>query len=683
MKILIVDDLKLNRYMLGTLLGKSGYEYISAANGEEALEKLRSEKVDLVISDIQMPVMDGFRLCREVKLDEKLKETPVIFYSATFFEEKDKELAYKVGADMFIKKPDEMNGLLDIIQNMVNITEDKQKLKHDEEGLADEKEILKLYSERVFSKLEKKTLDLQREISEHKRIKDALHESEKRYRAVVEDIPSMICRFLPNGKLTFVNNTFCKYFNKTEAELIRQVFFRFHEATGPGNTLRDLMSLTNENPIITTELKRTDSNGKIQWQEWTDRAIFDENGLLTEYQSVGRDITENKFAMEEKAKLEKQLQQAQKMEAIGTLAGGIAHDFNNILSAIIGYTDLAAMKVEKDAAVKSDLDEVLIASARAEALVKQILAFSRQSEQEKKPVQVKLIAQEALKLLRSSLPSTIEIRENLQSNSLVISDPTQIHQVFMNLCTNAGHAMRENGGFLTVDIVDVEIDAGTASKYPDILPGPFLKLAISDTGHGMTPDVQERIFDPFFTTKEKGEGTGMGLSVVHGIVTGSGGTITVYSEPEKGTTFNVFLPAVISTAKKVTRIESPLPTGTERILLVDDEPTLLDIGKQMLASLGYQVETRNSSIEALALFKARPDRFDLIITDMTMPHLTGDKLAKEMMATRSGIPVILCTGFSPRIDEKRTMEMGIRAFVTKPIIKKVIAETIRTVLDKK
>jgi len=683
MKILVVDDLKLNRYMLETLLSKNGHECISAENGEKALEKLRAEKVDLVVSDIQMPVMDGFRLCREVRLDDKLKEIPVIFYSATFIEERDKELAYKVGADMFVKNPEEMNGLLDIIQNVISTTEDRQKLKHVEKSPADEKEIHTLYSERVFSQLEKKTQDLQREISEHKRIKDALYESEKRYRAVVEDIPSMICRFLPNGKLTFVNNTYCKFFNKAETELIGQTFFRFNKDAGQDNAHRILMSLTMENPIITTERMQTDSNGRTQWQEWTDRAIFDENGLLTEYQSIGRDITENKLAQEEKVKLEKQLQQAQKMEAIGTLAGGIAHDFNNILSAIIGYTDLAAMKVEKDAAIKKDLDEVLIASARAEALVKQILAFSRQSEIEKKPVPVKLIAQEALKLLRASLPTTIEIRENLQSNSLVISDSTQIHQVLMNLCTNAGHAMRENGGNLKVDLVDVTLDAEFTSNYPDMLPGLFLKLAISDTGHGMTADVQDRIFEPFFTTKEKGEGTGMGLSVVHGIVIRSGGIITVSSEPEKGATFNVFLPAVTSAAKKETRSESPLPSGTERILLVDDEPALLDIGKQMLASLGYQVETRISSIEALELFKARPDRFDLIITDMTMPHLTGERLAKEVMAIRSGIPVILCTGFSSMIDEKRTTEIGIRALVTKPIKKKVIAETIRTVLDKK
>ena len=389
---------------------------------------------------------------------------------------------------------------------------------------------------------------------------------------------------------------------------------------------------------------------------------------------------EKEVTIKKLSETQKKLQQAQTMQAIGTLAGGIAHDFNNILSAIIGYTELALMK-SKGHVIQEYLLKVLIASGRATDLVRQILTFSRQGGKvENKPLQVKLIVKEVLKLLRPSLPTTIEIYENIHSDSLVLADPTQIHQILMNLCTNAAHAMRE-GGILEVGLADLSLDSAFTSKHPEIEPGLFIRLIISDTGHGMTPDVLNQIFDPFFTTKASGEGTGMGLAVVHGIVKSHGGAITVYSEPEKGTTFNVFFPVIKREAQEETRIEETLPTGTERILFVDDDLPLVSIGKDILESLGYQVESRTSSIEALELFKAMPEKFDLVITDMTMPNLRGDQLAKQLMEVRPDIPVILCTGFSPEINEEKSQSIGIRAFVFKPLLKYDMAKTIRKVLD--
>jgi signal transduction histidine kinase len=387
-----------------------------------------------------------------------------------------------------------------------------------------------------------------------------------------------------------------------------------------------------------------------------------------------RDIREQK-------KLEAQLQQAQKMEAVGTLAGGIAHDFNNILSAIMGYAELALDSVERETQLYENLQEVFHAGNRAKDLVKQILTFSRQTEQERKPTQVKLIVDEALKLLRSSLPTTIEIHRDIQSNGLVMADPTQIHQILMNLCTNADHAMREKGGTLEVNLENVELDTGFTADQPDMKPGAYLNLTVSDTGCGMPPQVRERIFDPFFTTKEVGEGTGMGLSVVHGIVGSYGGTITADSEPGQGSTFKVYLPIIERREKPQATKEDSIPTGSERILFVDDEPALANVGKLILESLGYNVETRTSSIEALELFKNQPDRFDLVITDMTMPNMTGEDLAQELMCTKPNIPIILCTGFSAKIDEQKASAMGIRAFVLKPIVRRGIATTVRKVLD--
>jgi CheY-like chemotaxis protein len=273
------------------------------------------------------------------------------------------------------------------------------------------------------------------------------------------------------------------------------------------------------------------------------------------------------------------------------------------------------------------------------------------------------------------------MRQNIQSDALVLADPTQIHQVLMNLCTNADHAMREKGGVLEAKLENVELDADFTAGHPDMKPGAYLNLTVSDTGHGMPPDVLERIFDPFFTTKETGEGTGMGLSVVHGIVGSYGGAITAYSEPGQGSTFKVYLPIIETRKEAHIGPEESIPTGSERILFVDDESVLVNMGKQIFESLGYDVATRTSSIEALELFKNQPDRFDLVITDMTMPNMTGEDLAQELMRIKPNIPIILCTGFSAKIDDQKASAQGIRALVLKPIVKREIATTVRKVLD--
>jgi PAS domain S-box-containing protein len=404
--------------------------------------------------------------------------------------------------------------------------------------------------------------------------------------------------------------------------------------------------------------------------------IFDSDKKIIGVILIFRDVTE-------KIKLQKQIIQSQKMEALGTLAGGIAHDLNNILSAIMGYTELALDSVEQDSQLYNNLQEVFHAGNRAKDLVKQILTFSRQTELDRKPIQVRHIVNEALKLLRSSLPSTIEVRRNIQSDALVMADPTQIHQILMNLCTNAEHAMREKGGVLTVELQDVELDENFTASYPNMKPGAHINLTVGDTGHGMPPDVLERIFDPFFTTKETGDGTGMGLSVVHGIIGSYGGVITDYSKPGQGSTFKVYLPIIERHKEPRAEVEESIPTGCECILFVDDEPALANLGKQTLESLGYDVEIRTSSIEALKLFKNQPDRFDLVITDMTMPNMTGEDLAQELMRIKPNIPIILCTGFSAKIDDQKASAMGIRAFVLKPIVKQAIATTVRKVLDEK
>jgi PAS domain S-box-containing protein len=384
----------------------------------------------------------------------------------------------------------------------------------------------------------------------------------------------------------------------------------------------------------------------------------------------------------ERENIESQLRQAQKMEAIGTLAGGIAHDFNNILGAISGFTELTLQSVPRDSQEYYNLRQVLKAGERARDLVKQILVFSRRTAQARRPLQVGSIIKEAIKLLRASLPTTIEIQPKLAAPSaLVLADPTQIHQILMNLGSNAAHAMREDGGLLKIDLAEVYLDSGDQVKHPDLTPGPYVRLTVRDTGKGMDQEVMGRIFEPFFTTKEVGEGTGMGLAVVHGIVKSSGGEITVSSQPEQGTTFTILLPKVAGEVVTASAAPAPLPTGGDSILFIDDEEMLVNMTREMLKKLGYQVVAQTSSLEALRLFQAQPEKFDLVITDQTMPHMTGMQLAQEFRHLRPDIPIILCTGYSEKVSAGNIKAAGINDLLMKPIVMRNLAETIRKVLD--
>ncbi|MDY6971931.1 MAG: response regulator [Thermodesulfobacteriota bacterium] len=383
-------------------------------------------------------------------------------------------------------------------------------------------------------------------------------------------------------------------------------------------------------------------------------------------------------------KVNEQLQQAQKMEAIGTMAGGIAHDFNNILYPIIGFTEMTIDDVPEESIARSNLEEILKAAKRARDLVQQILTFSRQTYSTPKPFMIQPVLKEALKLLRASLPSSIEIRHDIDTHcGPVLADPTQIHQVIMNLCTNAFHAMREKGGVLEVTLTDVQSDSFNLRLKPDMMPGPYLKLTVSDTGHGIDPAVLKRIFNPFFTTKGPGEGTGLGLSVVHGIVKSSNGHIDVDSAPGKGSTFNVYLPLILGNDRlpESEHADSD-PEGTESILLVDDEAPIIRMVNQMLERLGYFVTARTSSIEALETFRLKPDSFDLVITDQTMPNMNGTDLAQKLLEIKPDIPVILCTGFSEAITEEKAKAMGIQEYILKPVDKSMMSRAIRRALER-
>jgi PAS domain S-box-containing protein len=401
-----------------------------------------------------------------------------------------------------------------------------------------------------------------------------------------------------------------------------------------------------------------------------------QNGEPVSILQINNDITAQKNT-------EQQLRQVQKQEALGVLAGGVAHDFNNILSAIIGFAELAKEKITTESPVYRHLGRIYLAGLRGRELIKQILAFSRRAPQEKKPVQLGAIVRETSKLLRASLPATIEIALNIDSHSaLVHADLTQIQQIVMNLCTNAGYAMRNTGGKLTIGLGEHTVVSPFDTPHPVLEPGPYVRLTVEDTGEGMPPSILEKIFDPFFTTKPKGQGTGLGLAVVQGIVASHQGAITVSSQQGKGTCFDVYFPRYSGEGAFAPGDgEQAAFGGREHVLFIDDEEAIAEMGKEMLEQLGYAVTAKTNSKEALAVMRTEPDRYDLIITDQTMPGITGIELAKEAMLVRPDVPIILCTGFSHLVDAASARAAGIRAFVMKPLTKNELAKTVRDVLD--
>ena len=503
--------------------------------------------------------------------------------------------------------------------------------------------------------------------------------SEKRFRSLVDQAVDAFFLFDPDGRIVDVNQRACDSLGYTREELLSMTF-------------RDIdvnarSSVTEETPWAYLQLFVPVTNESMQLRK--DGLTFpvemrlglvDIGGHLFVMGSA-RNISERMEAEAERRKLESRLLQSQKMEAVGVLAGGIAHDFNNILTAIIGYVELAKIKLARDNPAYNHLEQVLKAGMRASDLVKQILTFSRQSIQDLSPVQVQPIIKEAVKLLRASIPTSIEIKQNIAPDcGSVLANPTQIHQILMNLCTNAYHAMRTSGGVLGVSLEPLEITGDDVNKLLDLSPGRYVRLTVSDTGHGMDKAVLKRIFEPYFTTKLPGEGTGMGLSVVHGIVKSYQGHISVYSEPEIGTIFNVYLPMLESAPVNGTAVHKALERGSERLLIVDDEEPIVMMEKEMFTQLGYSVTACLTPEQALETFRNSPEAFDLVITDMTMPKMTGDKLALELLRLKPGLPIILCTGFSERINEEAAKAIGIREYVMKPIVLTEFSGTIRKVL---
>jgi PAS domain S-box-containing protein len=514
-----------------------------------------------------------------------------------------------------------------------------------------------------------------RDITERKNAEEAMLRSQEQYRGVVENASDAIM-VLQDGRIVFHNKKTETLSGYNNDELAATPFIHFvRQEDRPAVMEQYVQKMSGKKFGSAFTFRIIYKTGQEALVEFN-ATIVSWNGKPA-LQCFMRDVTLQ-------TKLHAQLQQSHKLEAIGTLAGGIAHDFNNIIGIILGNAELAMRETQDFDPARKYLQTILHACDRAREVVLQILNFSSRTQQEKAPVLIGAIVGEALQLMKSSLPATIEIRAAIPKKPhAIMADPVQIHQAVINLCTNAAHAMKGKGGILSVTVAETQLDEMSAHPYADLSPGSYVSLSINDTGEGIAPEIIKRIFDPYFTTKKTGEGTGMGLSVVHGIIKNHGGAITVQSEIGKGTSFRILFPRIEAEPALETKTTEEPPAGKERILYVDDDLSLAEIGQEMLEYLGYQVVSKTSPVEALALFQTDPYAFDLVITDMTMPQMTGFVMAQEMIRIRPDIPVIMNTGYSDQIDETKASEAGIRAYIMKPLTAMHLAKTVRSVLDQK
>ncbi len=516
---------------------------------------------------------------------------------------------------------------------------------------------------------------LQAEIEDRKKVEAALRDSRRRYRELVEDIDDMIYTVDSDGIVTYVSPAVERLGGYNVSDVLGRPFTEFFLPEDRDRIAAGYNALERTQPKP-VEHRLKAKSGETRWGRILSRPVF-ENDRFAGVRGVLSDITEQKRNEEEREKTESQLRQLQKMEAIGTLAGGIAHDFNNILASVIGYCELALQDTEEQSLLRDNLEEILAAALRAKHLVSQVLSFSRQTAQERRRVRIQPVVENALRFIRSLLPASVEIRERLEAEACpILAEPGEIQQVLVNLCTNASRAIGSESGRIDVTLKEALVPDGAVPRGA-LAPGPYVKLAVRDTGHGMDEAVLHRVFDPFFTTRGPGEGTGMGLSVVHGIASSLGGRVLASSRPGEGSTFEVWLPThPDETDGPPGRPPEEFATGKSRILFVDDEPAQVKMQTQVLRRLGYQVLGLTSSEEALEAFRRDPEAYDLVITDMTMPTMTGADLARNLLALRPDVPILLCTGFSEAITEEKAADMGIRRLLLKPILTVQLREAI-------
>jgi PAS domain S-box-containing protein len=634
--VLVVDDLAANRQTLRELLESENYRLIEAADGPTALQMAAETPPDIVLLDVMMPGMNGFEVCRRLRAHERLAEVPIIIVTA-LDDQASRLRGIEAGADDFITKP--FNG----------------------------------------AELRARTRSITR-LNRYRRLHEAregLRETEQWLKAIFDQAAVGVVQVdTLKGRFLRFNQRFCDFLGYNSEELDR---LSLPEVTHKLDLVADahLLEQLHKGVIheYTREKRYVRKDGTFVWASVAVSELGVPGEAPTSYIGVVLDITERK-------RFDDHFIQAQKMEALGQFSGGVAHDFNNILAAIGGYAELSRMILEGNPEVREYLSQVLKATGRAADLVRQILTFSRQEPQVRRPLQLQLIVAESLELMRSSIPSTIAIESSISSElPNVLANANQIHQVLMNLGINAWHSMRERPGVLEVRLEAFAVTAEYAATKPRLQTGPYVRLSISDTGCGMDPATLRRIFDPFFTTKGPGDGTGLGLSVVHGIMDGHDGAVTVHSQLGEGTVFRLYFPVFEGEAAVLAPEVGPVTRGNgEQVLIVDDEEVLASMIQKTLVSLGYQAEFTTDPREAVKMIRANPKRFEVVISDQTMPGLTGLGLAVRIKEFLPEMPIILMTGYSLSLTADRIVEAGIRELILKPVTLQSLGRAVNSAI---
>ncbi|MEX2684280.1 MAG: response regulator [Candidatus Sigynarchaeota archaeon] len=661
--VLIADDNAQNLYLLETILKANGYQVVSATNGAEALDICRKNPPDLIISDILMPVMDGFELCRRCKTDNSLKHVPFIFYTATYTDPKDEQFALSLGAERFVTKPQEPDVLIKIAQEVMDKVK-KGEIVPTEKPIGEELEFLHAHSEALLRKLEKKMLQLEREVNERKRAEQQLRDHEE----LLDNANEAIIRTDVDGKVIFWNKGSERLFGWKSEEIVgksgNDVPFKVERAQ-----LRSILKTVKGKGEWHGEMRHVDRDGKQIVVESSWKAVHDKAGKLESILIIDTDVTEKK-------RLESQFLRAQRLESIGTLTSGIAHDLTNILTPIkLAVENLRLLYPNQKA-------QELLAMIERNALhgadlIKRVLSFARGIEEEHKDLLITDIITELDRLVQDSFPKSIEIRVKLPKGLWMVSgNPTQLHQVLMNLSVNARDAMPD-GGVLTISAENVRVDEDQAKINPDAKAGNYVVVTISDTGVGMSKDVQERLFEPFFTTKEQGKGTGLGLSTSLGIVKGHGGFILVNSEVGKGTSFKVYIPAIKVPVEKAEEpcLEAPHGNG-EVVLVADADGPSRKMAYAILKSHGYEVHVARNGSEAIATFAQKKDKIQVAIVDLAMPIIDGIETIRIIQQINPGVKII-ATGHAAE-NEGDTSVLGKRtqAFLSKPFEANVLLKNV-------
>ncbi len=683
-RLLIVDDeCEILDLMKGLLQG-DGFTVFTAESGLRALELLNDYSVDVMITDIRMPGMDGIEL-----IVKAMKQQPYLqCIVATGHGDIDTAIkAMKLGAINYFQKPININEVIIAVENGLERIELKKQVQYKNEQILQINSELKDANDKLERRVAKRTETLNNLNSKlikknkaHLKTEVQLRKREKelaRLAMAVENAAEDVIVTDSYGIVEYVNPAFEHITGYSSTEVIGQNPNILKSGMHDQEFYQDLWSTIISGKIWRGIIVNRKKDGTLIEEDSTISPIIDNADKIIGFVAVKRDISEQ-------IKLEEMLRQSQKMEAIGTLAGGIAHDFNNILSVISGYAGLAREDMGDPEMLANDIEEISIAADRATGLVRQILTFSRKSEKIKQILQVSLIVKEGLKMLRSSLPATIEIKPDIASAAYVLADPVQIQQIVMNLGTNAYHAMRESGGILNVSLKDYEISDAEMILEQKLSPGRYQLLSISDTGTGMNNETKAKIFDPYFTTKNLGEGTGLGLAVVHGIVESHGGAIVVESELGQGAVFHIYLPVNDEEdlhSQSMQMEPEPLIGGNESIMIVDDEKANLKLLSKFFQRQGYNVSVYSEGDKAFRAFQNNPCDYDLVITDMTMPNMTGTELSGKLLEISPSIPIILCSGFSEQVNREKTLEMGIREYFEKPLNLDMLIRAVRKMLD--